>query len=266
VAYIAPARSGPGGDFALIAVRNRWVARVRPYLRGNARYPTAFTRATETTAGESLRISGYGDAYEATPESREDRTARLRADDEWEFRAVGPIGTGDSGAPLVALRSGKALGIVADLCFGPTTGCDSARGPTVQGMLESARRSEFPVRLRRATDPLPREVASRVPRRAQALRDLRVRPRVARPGSAMRAVFYLRRSGRVRLRVDRRFEGRWAKVAAWTRRARRGTNSLRLSRSVVARLRSGSYRIAAAPISAGGRVPGPRFAGFRITR
>jgi hypothetical protein len=57
---------------------------------------------------------------------------------------AGPIHWGDSGGPLVHIETGKALGIVSELCVGTC----SEQGPTVQGLIAKAASRGYSVTLR----------------------------------------------------------------------------------------------------------------------
>ena len=130
-------------DFAFIAVDTEDLARVSAAVKGHPAYPRGATVPTDTTAGDTIQLSGYGLGYGTTQTTQEDRTAIMGGDDAEWYSVSGPIHWGDSGGPLVHVRTGKALGIVSRLCIGTC----SEEGPTVQGILAKAASRGFPVTL-----------------------------------------------------------------------------------------------------------------------
>ena len=143
VAFIGDADNGER-DYAFIRVDAEDVGRVSPAVKGWPAYPTGFTTPPETATGDSIQLSGYGLGYGTTKPTQEQRTALMGFDDERSYDVTGPIHWGDSGGPLVHKKTGKALGIVSRLC----AGLCSEWGPTVQGILNDAAASGFPVTLR----------------------------------------------------------------------------------------------------------------------
>jgi hypothetical protein len=131
-------------DFAFIAVDPEDLGRVSPAVKGHPTYPRGATTPPETVMGDTIQLSGYGLGYDTTPTTQERRQAVMGSDDDELHTVTGPIHWGDSGGPLVHVRTGKALGIVSRLCVGPC----SEEGPTVQGILDKAAASGFPVALR----------------------------------------------------------------------------------------------------------------------
>jgi hypothetical protein len=248
VAFVGDLAAGPPGDFALIEVGISRVLSVRPYLRGHKTYPSGFTRASDTPDWDPIAISGYGDAYASDKERREQRTGRLRFDNAEEFNAVGPISTGDSGAPIAQIRSGNAIGTVSDLCFGAGSDCNAARGPTVEGMLGWTLHHGLPLKLRLADSPPP----ARVVIKAESLRRrmlhpvarVSVRPRAIRAGATATVHFRMRRRATVRLHLLRRVAGRWTSARTVVLLARRGENVVRVRRAADGkRLRPGRYEV-----------------------
>lgn len=133
------------GDFAFIEVFGHLVGRVSPRVKGHSRYPGGgFTVASQTAMGDQLQPSGFGVGFDVTSTTRERRPAILNSDNSSTYAATGPFIFGDSGGPVVHIRSGRALGIVSRLCVGTCTQI----GPTVNGILARASRAGFPVRLR----------------------------------------------------------------------------------------------------------------------
>ena len=244
VVYIGDASAGPAGDFALIEIGISRVRSVSSAMRGHRNYPTGYATRNDTPDWDPIAISGYGDPWVKEQRTREQRTGRLRFDDAFSFVAQGPIATGDSGAPIVQVSSGKAIGTIADLCFGGGTDCNAARGPTVAGMLPLLARAGLPLRLRRAGRGPPRELAAKA--KAQRLRELRPIARLrAGPGEIR---IRMRRRATVRFRIARRVAGRWTTVRLLRRRVPRGTTTIHFARgSGPRRLRTGRYLVVARP-------------------
>jgi trypsin len=244
IAFISSASANPGSDFALIEIGITRLRSVSPALRGHSAQPSGSTTAAETPDSDPIVISGYGDPFVKERRTREQRTGRMRFDDAGSFVAQGPIATGDSGAPIVEASSGKAIGTVADLCFGGGADCNAARGPTVQGMLALTAQAGMPLRLRRAGEPPPRRLI--VKAESQRLRALHPIARVR--ASARTIQLRMRRRATVRLRVACRVAGRWVTVRRLVRRAPRGTTVIHLARASGARrLRQGRYLVVARP-------------------
>jgi hypothetical protein len=242
VALVGPGSAGPAGDVALIEIGISRVPSVRSAVRGHTDYPTGSTVAADTPGNDPISISGYGDPYVSKRDTREQRQGRLRFDDDLEFQALGPIATGDSGAPIVEISSGKAIGTVADLCYGDGADCDAARGPTVAHILDLAAGAGLPLRLRRAHDPLPRQLVIKA--ESQRLRTLRPIARLRATSSAIRV--RMRRRATVRLRIQRRHPGYWSTVRVITRRLPQGTTAIHFGRAAGGRhLAAGHYRVAA---------------------
>ncbi|HEX2084740.1 MAG TPA: trypsin-like peptidase domain-containing protein [Solirubrobacteraceae bacterium] len=131
-------------DFAFIQVDSEDLSRVSPAVKGWPAYPKGSTVPSDTVAGDSIQLSGYGLGYGTTKTTQEQRTAVHAFDDTELYAVSGPIHWGDSGGPLVHKRTGKALGIVSRLCIGTCT----EEGPTVQGILAKAAARGFAVSLR----------------------------------------------------------------------------------------------------------------------
>ena len=136
--------NGVATDWALIEVRAAHVSRVRAAVKGWPSYPTGYTTPAETAIGDLVQISGHGLGFNFVNVTQEQRRAVLTYDDTTVHDVAGPIDFGDSGGPLVHVRTGKALGIVSQLCIGACT----ETGPTVQGIIAAATAAGFPVAIR----------------------------------------------------------------------------------------------------------------------
>ena len=146
VAFLASA-DDTETDFAFIRVDSGRLADVRSSVRGHPSYPTGVTTASQTARGDQLQISGHGIGFDLTRPTREQRRAFLTFDNSELWTAVGPLINGDSGGPIVHIRTGKALGMESRLCIGVCTD----EGPTVEGILAKAAAAGFPVSLRPAS-------------------------------------------------------------------------------------------------------------------
>ncbi len=131
-------------DFALIEVKAAYQPYVNPAVKGHPHLPVGYTVPSDTIIGDSIQISGFGMGYGSTTYTQENRVATFQSDNNERYAVSGPIHWGDSGGPLVHLYSGKALGIVSRLCIGACT----EQGPTVEGILNKAAASGFPLELR----------------------------------------------------------------------------------------------------------------------
>ena len=144
VSFVGDATSSDGWDFAFIKVDSEDVSRVRASVKGHPGYPKGATTTTETAAGDQIQISGYGLGYGTTQPTQEQRRAILTFDDADLAGVAGPIHWGDSGGPLVHIKTGKALGIVIELCVGTCT----EMGPTVRGLIAKAASRGYRVTLK----------------------------------------------------------------------------------------------------------------------
>ena len=131
-------------DYAFIEIRPEFLSRVSPAMKGNPSYPTGVARASETTIGDAVQLSGYGLGFGLTAPTQERRVGVITYDDAEEHEVVAPLIFGDSGGPLVHIPTGKAYGIVSRLCIGV---CEE-EGPTVEGLLAKATARGFTVTLR----------------------------------------------------------------------------------------------------------------------
>ena len=131
-------------DFAFIEVDAEDTGRVSPAVKGHPTYPRGTTVPTDTAVGDTIQLSGYGLGYGTTKTTQESCTALMGSDDADWYSVSGPIHWGDSGGPLVHVRTGKALGIVSELCAGACT----EMGPTVRGLILKAASRGYRVTLK----------------------------------------------------------------------------------------------------------------------
>ena len=263
VAFVGDESAGPSGDFALIEIGITRLRSVSSSVRGHRGYPTGWTTASDTPDWDPIAISGYGDPWVKDRDTREQRRGRLRFDDAGSFVAQGPIATGDSGTPIVQVSSGKAIGTIADLCFGEGADCNAARGPTVAGMLAVTARAGLTLRMRRAGQRPPRQLVIKA--ESQRLRALHPIARLRARAGEIR--IRMRRRATVRIRVARRVDGRWSTVRMLQRRVSRGTTAIRLARgSGRSRIRAGRYLVVARPAYGPLKSRGPVRTRFVVRR
>lgn len=130
-------------DWALIRVNPAFYYKLSPAVRGHPDMPTGYTKASETSAGDAIQVSGYGMGFEFAGQTRENRYSVLLSDNSKTFELLPSTATpGDSGGPFLHLETGKALGIVSR---GLPIGEDV--GPTVEGLLPQMAAKGFPVTL-----------------------------------------------------------------------------------------------------------------------
>ena len=145
VSFVGDATSSEGWDFAFIKVDQEDLGRVSPAVKGHPQYPKGVTVPADTASGDQIQLSGYGLGFGTTQPTQEQRKAIHMFDDADQHGASGPILFGDSGGPLVHIKTGKALGIVSELCVGnPCT----EQGPTVRGLIAKAASRGYTVTMR----------------------------------------------------------------------------------------------------------------------
>ena len=143
-------------DFALILVAPAHHAIVRADVKGIAGAPSGHTTAQETSTGDALQVSGYGLGFSAVGPTRERRAGLLLEDHARGYQAYLPTIFGDSGGPVVDLKTGKALGTISGIqaacCWFPEVTYNGAYdyGPTVEGILGDLAAAGFDVALRTA--------------------------------------------------------------------------------------------------------------------
>lgn len=127
-------------DFALVAIHRGLYGQVDPSMRfwGG---PTGVTEPADGDLGDVIAYHGYGIPWGSIGPLRP-RVGVLRSDNAREYGSVSPATFGDSGGPVLLLKTGQALGIATRL---------GGFGPTVAYVLERMR-DDFPT-LRLVTAP-----------------------------------------------------------------------------------------------------------------
>jgi hypothetical protein len=142
-------------DWLLVEIVRNRRGDVEPRVAGHPELPKRVTAAAEMQAGDVLQYSGWGLATMATPATREQRQGQYVSSTDGRYGALAPIVNGDSGGPVVDVKTGGALGIVSSL-FGNCgeVGCNMS-GPTVTTLIAGAAAQGVPVQLRVAGQPAP---------------------------------------------------------------------------------------------------------------
>jgi hypothetical protein len=133
-------------DWSLLKVRPNYAGLVRAAVRGHEGTPKGYTTWRSTSQFDVIDFSGHGIPWFVTAPTREERSGVLMTEQQPPVHRDGPHTFGDSGGPVVHRRTGKALGLVSELCLGTCT----SEGPTVERVLSQARLEGFRVALRRA--------------------------------------------------------------------------------------------------------------------
>jgi trypsin len=136
----------PADDWALIEVRAELVPLVSGAVRGHPGTPSGVALSGETSFGDLIAHSGWGIPFFVTDVTREQRYGVLVDQDQGTWASVGPDTYGDSGGPVIHVDTGKALGLVAQVCLGTCTSI----GPTVEGILSRAALAGYNLTLRTA--------------------------------------------------------------------------------------------------------------------
>lgn len=132
-------------DYAFIEVRSAYVSSVKAAVKGHPSMPTGVTKASATSAGDTIQFSGYGLGFGLTPPTQEQRVGIVVNDNADIYEVLGPVIFGDSGGPLAHIPSKGAYGIVSRLCLGSLCWVE---GPTIEGSLAKAAAKGFTVTLR----------------------------------------------------------------------------------------------------------------------
>lgn len=140
-------------DFALIQVDAAKVGSVSPAVRQWGG-PTGVASTTTAAVGDEVVLYGFGIGFSATAQTRP-REGVLLSYNGVEYRADTGAVNGDSGAPLLDLDDGTAVGIISHFDFvgvPPTTD----EGPTMQRIQARLAAAGFGVALQTAAfNPSP---------------------------------------------------------------------------------------------------------------
>lgn len=129
-------------DFSLIRLDETAVPEAHPQMLGFDG-PTGVSATP--AAGDLVALHGYGTVFGDQDETR-GRMGALMAIDEKEYRANMPAVWGDSGAPILHVATGEALGIVSRFGIEPPLPTTDV-GPRVTWILAELHRAGFRVEL-----------------------------------------------------------------------------------------------------------------------
>lgn len=133
-------------DFTLIRLDASRVGQANPQMFGYYA-PTGIAARNELPIGEDLGLYGYGLVFGEVAATRA-RQGVMVTGSSTMYQADLPAVNGDSGAPLIALETGKAAGIISH--YGTYT---TDEGPLMTFVMSELQRSGFNVTL--ATVPPP---------------------------------------------------------------------------------------------------------------
>lgn len=151
-------------DWALVEIVPRFERDVDPAVRGHSGFPTRVTATSEMRPGDVLQLSGHGTGFQLTPETRERRQGEWLGGEDVNYDAFAPlVNWGDSGGPIVDVKTGGALGIVSSRATWPCeTGC-TLEGPTITQLIRGAAARGLTVQLRAAGQKAPAAPVSSEP-------------------------------------------------------------------------------------------------------
>lgn len=136
-------RDSGSDDFALIRIDGQLADMVSPEVR-SFQGPRGVISHVETAPGDLLGLHGHGMVFGTAPQTRS-RIGVLASASDRRYLAELPAIFGDSGGPLLHLRTGKALGIVSGVA--PTVPPSTVLGTTVERVLAITRAAGFGVEL-----------------------------------------------------------------------------------------------------------------------
>ena len=132
---------GTSNDFALIAVDRDKLKHVSPVMRGYGAAPSGYTTSNQTNTGDPLVTHGWPSGWPAGVSSGAvTRYGALALDYPTHFLSAKPMVL-DSGAPVVRVLDGKAVGISQEIGI-------SLSGMTVEHIFVLLRQAGFNVTLR----------------------------------------------------------------------------------------------------------------------
>jgi len=149
-------------DFALFRVDADKTAWINPAVR-HWGGPTGIATAADTFPGDTLALFGYpagfGDDYPASAEQQSYAQGRLglfHAFANGQVRFTAPATPGDSGAPILAYKNGKAAGMLEGLTDLSPTPNSLNQGPSMQAILANLGAAGFALTLQTASfNPIP---------------------------------------------------------------------------------------------------------------
>ena len=155
--------AGFADDIALVEVDRAVWKRTSPEVAGHPGTPTGVGNGETVSVGDQVGFSGWGMFTDRNSTTREQRAGVLNSYDDELWGAEGVVSPGDSGGPVVDVRSGAAVGSVSNLCVpapfntsdGFEPGC-TGYGPTIAQLVRLATAQGFPVTLRTARMGAPR--------------------------------------------------------------------------------------------------------------
>jgi hypothetical protein len=150
-------------DIALVEVDRAVWSRTTPEVAGHPGMPTAMGNGENIAIGDQVGFAGWGFVTDRNGTTREGRVGVLNNYDAKLWGAEGPISNGDSGGPVVDLRTGAAIGSVSNYCVpfpvydsaGYMPGC-TGYGPNIEQFVRLATAKGFPITLRKAKAGRPR--------------------------------------------------------------------------------------------------------------
>lgn len=146
-------------DIALVELDRAIYGRISPEVIGHQGMPTGIGNGENIAVGDLVGLSGHGFATEGTQRTREQRVGVLNNYGKGLWGADAVVSNGDSGGPVVDLRSGAAVGSVSNFCVpaplntsdGFVPGC-TGYGPNLEQFVQLATRDGFPIALRTAKE------------------------------------------------------------------------------------------------------------------
>lgn len=124
-------------DYAFLKVDADKHIHTSPVVLGHYA-PSGHTTRSETVLGDIVQHSGYGMGFATTTPTREKRVGVMYSDTSQRYTIESPIIFGDSGGPILHMKTGQALGIVSNINAGFVVPPVRNQGPTVEGMLNGA--------------------------------------------------------------------------------------------------------------------------------
>jgi pyruvate/2-oxoglutarate dehydrogenase complex dihydrolipoamide acyltransferase (E2) component len=174
-------------DWLLVEIQPRFHADVDPAVQGHPEFPARVTTTAEMRSQDVLQFSGWGNATEATQPTREQRQGYWLGGDDRSYEAVVLVSPGDSGGPVVDVKTGGALGIVSTVVGVFATPGFFLQGPTVSQLIAQAAAQGLPVQMRIAgakAPPRPEPASPPAPAEpapAEAAPPAAAPPRAAKP-------------------------------------------------------------------------------------